>query len=558
MMPPQTALVDTAARLVTETSEASPEAQLLRLFLQHTEEGVTIATPEGTLVYVNPRQAQQLGYEPEELQGRSWEVLVPREATQKQAWEEFLTAVRMGREWQGTLRQQAKDGTVLVFAVRAFPLGNSGEAPEGWLLLQQAVPAGTQQANHTGLSPAEREAEATRLLFEQSERLTRVSRLTADTLATSNVTETSERVVEELQADLPTERVALLVMDTDSGRLRLAAARGFPSPDLPTEPLPLETLPNVAEAFRAGRPVAAHSHPDGLAACAVVPLVAGEEPLGALLVGEAPDLDQLHVYAPHVAAALRNAILADALAAANEELREIDRQKSEFLNMVAHDLRTPLTSIRTYADLILMYRNEPPETYERFLRVIIEESNRLAELINNFLDLARIEAGTMTYQYEAVDLRRVVEHFLEVYRSTAESRHITLIADLPPELPMFYGDRQRLEQVFANLLSNALKFTPEGGRITLAMREVREGREPYLEVSVTDTGPGVPLTDRERIFEKFVQVNDHLRGRKGGTGLGLAIAKEIIEHHGGRIWVEDGPEGGARFVFTLPSPPSPS
>jgi len=269
-----------------------------------------------------------------------------------------------------------------------------------------------------------------------------------------------------------------------------------------------------------------------------------------LLVREAPDLDRLQLYAPHVATALHNAVLVDELAAANARLREVDQQKSEFLNIVAHDLRTPLTCIRTYAELIQMYVDQPPEVYAEFLQIIAEESDRLATLINNFLDLARLEAGTLTYEFEPVSLAEIVTHFRNVYQAEAKTRSVQFTVDLPADLPPLMADRVRLEQVLANLLSNAFKFTPEGGRIHLAVRW--DAATQMVWVTLTDSGPGVPPSERERIFEKFTQIEAPPYRDKAGTGLGLPIAREIVHRHGGRLWVEDAPEGGARFVLTLP------
>jgi len=243
------------------------------------------------------------------------------------------------------------------------------------------------------------------------------------------------------------------------------------------------------------------------------------------------------------------------LTAANEKLRSLDQQKSEFLNMVAHDLRTPLTSIRSYADLLLMYKDEPAETREEFLTIISKESKRLGNLINDFLDLARIEAGTIRFAKESVSIEELIAHFISVYEGEAKHNNIALDVRAESELPNVFGDRERIGQVLSNILSNAVKFTPEGGSISVTAKRAvaltEEMERTAIEICVADTGPGIDPKHHEAIFDKFGQVKDRDSRDSGGTGLGLAIAREIVERHGGRIWVESELGHGARFLFTL-------
>ena len=245
---------------------------------------------------------------------------------------------------------------------------------------------------------------------------------------------------------------------------------------------------------------------------------------------------------------------------ANERLGELDRQKSDFMNMVAHDLRTPLTSIRSYAEIMLTYTDEPPETYHEFLGIINDESVRLNSLIDNFLDLARIEAGSFQLDLAATDLGKLIHHAVAVFQGHAEPKGIALQAEIAPDLPRALCDGDRIAQVLANLLSNALKFTPEGGAVTI-QAAAEEPQEPtgdqMLMVSVLDTGPGIPEDMQERVFEKFGQVDtDDEKVKKtqsAGTGLGLPLCREFVEKHQGRIWVESVVGQGSHFHFTVPS-----
>ncbi|PWC39104.1 sensor histidine kinase [Azospirillum sp. TSO35-2] len=238
----------------------------------------------------------------------------------------------------------------------------------------------------------------------------------------------------------------------------------------------------------------------------------------------------------------------DALRAANERLTELDRLKDDFLSTVTHELRTPLTSIRAFSEILHDDPGLDPDQRQEFLAVIIKESERLTRLINQVLDMAKIEAGALDWRIEAIDPAQALTQAVAATEGLFLERGIALAVDLPDRLPPVRGDEDRVIQVVVNLLSNAAKFTPSGGRTVLAAR-VRDGA---LRVTVTDTGPGVAPKDRALVFDRFRQAGDPLTGKPAGTGLGLAISKRIVEHLGGRIGVESGTAPGATFWFTLP------
>ena len=241
----------------------------------------------------------------------------------------------------------------------------------------------------------------------------------------------------------------------------------------------------------------------------------------------------------------------DELNIANERLRNIDRQKTEFLNIVAHDLRTPLTSIRSYTDMLLMHKDKPEtmkKIFVEFLEVIRHEGMRLENLVNDYLDLAKIEAGQMLFKSEPVNIKGIINKSLAIYYGEAMEHGINLKSILSEDIPVIAADDGKLRQVVSNLLSNAVKYTPKGGTITISAEKKGE----YIEVCVEDTGPGISQEYHEKIFEKFVQVQSGKERVKKGTGLGLPIVKYIIERHGGRIWVESEEGKGAKFLFTLP------
>jgi signal transduction histidine kinase/DNA-binding response OmpR family regulator len=233
---------------------------------------------------------------------------------------------------------------------------------------------------------------------------------------------------------------------------------------------------------------------------------------------------------------------------ANSKLKELDLMKSEFLNTVSHELRTPLTSIKAFAEILLDNVGEDPETQTEFLEIINKESDRLTRLINNLLDLSRIEAGRMKWDREALDLHEVVSTAVTSLRGAAEKKGLNLEVDIEEELPTV-GDRDKLIQVVTNLLGNAIKFTSEGGTV-----KVVAGRKDLLtaRIEIQDSGVGIEAQHHESIFEKFSQVDSSETRDIKGSGLGLPIARSITEHHDGRLFVESELGKGSNFIVELP------
>ncbi|HYG87673.1 MAG TPA: ATP-binding protein [Azospirillum sp.] len=237
-----------------------------------------------------------------------------------------------------------------------------------------------------------------------------------------------------------------------------------------------------------------------------------------------------------------------ALRTANERLQELDRLKDDFLSTVTHELRTPLTSIRALSEILLDDPDTEMETRQEFLAVIVKESERLTRLINQVLDMAKIEAGEIDWQIGPVDLRAIAEHAADTTSQLFRDRDVMLALEIPSSLPLVRGDDDRLVQVVVNLLSNAAKFTPAGGRVALRLAAVDDG----VRVDVADNGPGIAPEHQAIIFERFRQVGDTMTEKPQGTGLGLAICKGIVEHLQGRLWVKSEPGQGATFSFVVP------
>jgi|GEM_PF-1624638 len=240
-------------------------------------------------------------------------------------------------------------------------------------------------------------------------------------------------------------------------------------------------------------------------------------------------------------------------------LAEADRAKDAFLASVSHEFRTPLTSIRSYSELLLSYPDEPEETRRDFLGIILQESERLTRLVNDLLDLAKIESGRQIWRDEELDLAEILGSVQQSFSPLAAGKALSVTVRVDRHLPRVFADRDRMFQVVSNLMANAVKFTPCGGTIELGAEAVKieDGRpgSTMVCVWVSDTGCGIAAADLERIFEKFHQAGDTLTGKPGGTGLGLAISREIVQHYGGTIWAESAPGKGSRLVFTLPALP---
>lgn len=236
------------------------------------------------------------------------------------------------------------------------------------------------------------------------------------------------------------------------------------------------------------------------------------------------------------------------LSRANEQLKSLDRLKDDFMSSVTHELRTPLTSIRALAELMLDDPGMEATQRQDFLGLVVAETERLTRLVNQVLDMAKIESGAADWRHERIDLRTLVQQAVQTTRELFRERGAVVVLHLPETVPPLLADPDRLMQVLVNLLSNAAKFVPpDGGRVEVALR-VEEDR---IVVTVRDNGPGVPADQQALVFEKFRQGGD-AANRPQGTGLGLPISRRIVEHFGGRLWLESKPGRGACFGFELP------
>jgi len=221
-------------------------------------------------------------------------------------------------------------------------------------------------------------------------------------------------------------------------------------------------------------------------------------------------------------------------------------QQSDQIADVVHELRTPLTSIVGYSKLLLTAELDP-STHDQFLEVINREASRLGDMVNDFLDLARLESGRARLAYEPVDVRKVIDDAVAVIQPQSEERGLKLLLDVPSTLPPVMGDEKRIKQVMLNLASNAIKYNREGGQV----RITASADEGAIQITVEDTGQGIRPEDMDKLFDKFRRIAETDDSAKG-TGLGLPITKQLVEVHGGQMKVTSEWGVGSTFAFTLP------
>ncbi|HYL77187.1 MAG TPA: GAF domain-containing protein [Bryobacteraceae bacterium] len=369
----------------------------------------------------------------------------------------------------------------------------------------------------------------------------------------------------------------LALHDRATGMIRFPYGYGREFPPVPlgrgmTSRILMEGNPLLINEDSAGRPYnsGGPGMDAGVTSSLGVPISAGGEIVGVIGVQIADenrlftesDLRLLATIAANVGVALHNARLFEEAAQARAAAEAADATKSAFLSTVSHELRTPLTSVLGFAKIIKRRLGERlfpliPQDDKKIVQtmkqvadnldVVVSEGERLTKLIDEVLDLAKIEAGKLEWRMESLSASEIIDRAMAATSSLVENKPVKLIADVAADLPRFTGDRDRLIQVVINLISNSVKFTREGSVTCRAWQSSDD-----LVISVVDTGLGIAPDDQPKVFEKFKQVGDTLTDKPKGTGLGLPICKEIVEHHGGHIWVESEVGKGSSFFFSLP------
>ena len=292
--------------------------------------------------------------------------------------------------------------------------------------------------------------------------------------------------------------------------------------------------------------------------CLAVPVTRKGEVLGGLILSRVTvrpfderEIQVVETFADQAAIAIENVRLFNEIQEKSRALEVASRHKSEFLANMSHELRTPLNAIIGFSEVMLerMF-GELNERQEEYLKDILSSGKHLLTLINDILDLSKIEAGKMELERGSFSLRTALENGVTMIRERASRHEIALSLALGEGLDAVSGDERKVKQIVYNLLSNAVKFTPDGGRVDVSAEQANGA----VQVTVRDTGIGIAPEDQQRIFEEFSQVGRDPERSREGTGLGLTLSKRYVELHGGKIWVESAPGQGSAFSFTLPQP----
>jgi signal transduction histidine kinase len=262
------------------------------------------------------------------------------------------------------------------------------------------------------------------------------------------------------------------------------------------------------------------------------------------------DIALLKTFADQAVIAIENVRLFHEIQDKSRQLEVANKHKSEFLANMSHELRTPLNAIIGFSEVLLeRLFGDLNDKQDDYLKDIHSSGRHLLQLINDILDLSKVEAGRMELEVATFDLPTAISNAMTLVRERAQKHEITLGLDADPELGEIVADERKFKQILLNLLSNAVKFTPDGGRIDVSAR--RDGDS--VVVAVHDTGIGIAAEDLEAVFEEFRQVGRDYTNKQEGTGLGLALTRKFVELHGGRVWVERALGKGSTFTFTIPA-----
>ncbi len=395
------------------------------------------------------------------------------------------------------------------------------------------------------------------------ERMVRVSRMLSSTL---DLEPLLQRIINTATDLVGTEAASILLEDERTGGLYFAAATGTEREELQRIQVPIEGS-IAGTIFRTGQPLIIQDvhrdprHYRGVdqstrfetRAILGVPMRFKGRCIGVLeavnKLGNAPftqdDVHILSTLASQAAVAIENARLVGALQEANARLAELDRLKSDFISIASHELRTPLSLILGYATFL---KEQSAGAFQEQLEMVLKGALQLQGLIEAMVNLRYLEAGVARLELSDVVLQELVEEVCAEWRPMAEAQGLHLRQRVPHKPVRVRADRAKIALVLSNLLNNAIKFTPPGGRIEVTIRP----QTGMVALSVADTGIGIPQNELDRIFDRFYQVESHLTRHHGGMGLGLSIAKGLVELHQGRIWAESVEGRGSRFTFTLP------
>jgi PAS domain S-box-containing protein len=540
-----------------ENARLFEESRKFRLGLEHSADAVFMTDIEGMIVYANPAFTTIYGYTPDEVIGKNPRILksgLLSKEDYRQFWEALLAKNTVSRE----IINKAKDGRFVPVADTNSPILDEKEDILGFLAI------------HTDITERKENEEAIRRRNEYLAASTEIGRLVTSTLDLETIfTRSVNLIVERFSFYY----ASIFIIEETGFKAILQEGTGKAGQILKERKHSLAVGSNstVGKATSSGEVVAVndvaldaiHKHNPLLPetkAEAAVPLKIGNRIIGVLDI-QATEVNAfsedeiaiLQLLADQIAVGIDNARSYNIAQQAVEEMREVDRLKSQFLANMSHELRTPLNSIIGFARVILKGIDGPiTELQQQDLTAIFNSGQHLLGLINDILDLSRIEAGKMELTFDEVNMAELISSVMSTAAGLIKDRPITLKREIPEDLPLVRADAMRVRQVLINFLSNAAKFTEEGEIVVKAHVEESTKGQPILIVSVTDTGPGIATEDQSKLFQPFSQVDASLTRKVGGSGLGLSICQHLIQMHGGRIGIHSAVGQGSTFYFSVP------
>lgn len=383
-------------------------------------------------------------------------------------------------------------------------------------------------------------------------------------MSVTKLDELLDEIVQVSCQETDAGRVSLMLVGKDGETMTIEAAIGLPREVIETtmvrlgegiagrvalerEPLVLDKrLPLSEDLLRLMKQ-------DEISSAICIPLTVRSELIGVLNLSKfgddaepftQSDVDLTSVLAGQAAIAIKNAHLFEEIKQAYKDLQRLDKLKSEFINVAAHELRTPLAILLGYAELL---EHQMGEANRKYVRSIVHNALRLKKLVTDMLNLRYLEAGEMELQLQQLQLSEVVGLVVEDLGFLIEGKAQQLSIEIPEGFPSIWADKDKLRLILSSLLSNATKFTPQGGQIRVSASMEKD----HLKVAVSDTGIGIPAEEHQTIFDSFYQIEDSLRREHQGLGLGLSIVRGLVELHQGRVWVESRVGEGSTFYFTV-------
>jgi len=533
------------------------ESRKFRLGLERSADAVFLTDLDGTIVYANPSFEKVYGFPLDEVIGQNPRIIKSGVIPQEQYryfWDTLLNKETVA----GELVNKTKDGRLIPIEGTNSPILDENGNILGFLAI------------HSDITKRKEDEEALQRRNEYLAASSEIGRLVTSTLDLETIFDRSVNLILERFGFY---YASIFILEEDNFKAVLQEATGKAGKKLKERKHTLTVGSNstVGKASASGEVVvvnntaldALHKHNPLLPetkAEAAIPLKTGDRVIGILDIQSTEvnafsedDIAILQLLADQISVGIDNARSYNIAQQAVEEMREVDRLKSQFLANMSHELRTPLNSIIGFARVILKGIDGPiTELQQQDLTAIFNSGQHLLGLINDILDLSRIEAGKMDLTFDEVNVSDLISSVMSTAAGLVKDKPIEMKSEIEPDLPLVRADAMRIRQVLINFMSNAAKFTEEGEIVVKATLEEAAKRQQAVMVSVIDTGPGISQEDQAKLFQPFSQVDASLTRKVGGSGLGLSICHHFIQMHNGQIGVRSAAGKGSTFYFTIP------